>query len=594
MRPTLTQFKYKDIFNVDELTMYSDVCPLKFDANPQGNKHDSQIINATNLVTILLCCNSSGTDKLPPLITGPYKTNVSRDDCKYYYNENSTINDKIFINWIQYLNQMMSQEKRNILLLLHRHRISALKNIQLSNVKLIFFPANFPPHLRPLRRDVFHSTKMNYRLAYAEKIFQGDCNWELEEMITAILKSWNQVPRELIISSFQRTTFRSDDKLLEISNDDWEKFNTGINFKKLITFDDHLSDASNNVSNDVKQIIREKHNYNLRTSNHEVFQVDELEDLAKLKNECQESLKTEPSITSVNQGSQNANDSHQESDAMDLDTEENVSNDLEVNDTRNLEVNVTRDLEIEVTKDLEKKVSENLDLNVVEDLEDINNNLEENVTGDLEKNVTRVLENIEDSNTNLDSKKASPRDLENLSQDLENSSRDLENSEVLSAPKDVAEIAPKDMEIDPKNMENVPKELEENTPNDQEENFSKEANISKVPLENISKDSEVKDLQENISQNLKENDSKNAEQNIVESPLDLSKNPLNDSAEIRELGSSEKISTSTPESSRVIGEINEYDLDFTTEEKLDSLLEITTETISLCGNSGNIVNIFTI
>lgn len=457
MRPILTQYKYKDIFNVDELTMYSNVCPLKIPKNAKASNQD--LINAKNLISILLCCNSSGTDKLPLLITGPYKCALTRDDCKYHYNENSTINDQLFIEWIMNLNETMSQKQRQILLLLHRHKICALgNNRQLSNVKLIFFPTNFPPHLRPLRRDVFHSTKMNYRLNYAEKIYQGNSKWEFNEMIMAILQSWNQVPRELIVSSFQRTKFRSDDKLIEINNDEWEKLNTGISFKKLITFDDHLSDTIINnycydQNNPIEQKIinhREKHKYNLRTSN-QIFQIDESDEFPELKNENFKSenkiqinfekkhtnSKSNPIDEFFPPNSQNSENNGKNIDnitiiegnsrknAKDLKTDftgnMNVSKDSMIDDEvtmKNLEENKLRinfssagksdekngenlpndekngEKEENIQEELKSKITENLNENILNTNEESSLRVE-NVMGD---NFQQVVENIEGKN----------------------------------------------------------------------------------------------------------------------------------------------------------------------------------------------------
>lgn len=347
MRTVLTQYKYKDLFHVDELTMYSGIMPLKLNSTSLENPEHSQIINAMNLISILFCCNASGNDKLPPLISGPYKSNIFRDDCRYCYSENSLINDKVFENWILSLNHILSQQNRKILLLLHRQRIQALGNTHLSNINLIFFPANFPAHLRPLRRDVFHSAKMKYRLIYAENILKSESNWGLEEVIDAVLESWNEVPREVIVSSFQRTTFRSDDSLLEISCPNWEKLSTGISFKRFVTFDDYLSDVSSSIPNETKQLMIRKHNYNLRTNFQEVLQIEDSDDIWKLKDKLKDLVTLAPGADMESKSVENVNLNqekvlHQEENLpivldQDKDIEDNVcfeeivSNDLDSN-----------------------------------------------------------------------------------------------------------------------------------------------------------------------------------------------------------------------------------------------------------------------
>ncbi|XP_033228245.1 uncharacterized protein LOC117180045 [Belonocnema kinseyi] len=324
MRTVLTQYKYKDLFHVDELTMYSGIMPLNLNSTSLENPAHSQIINAMNLISTLFCCNASGSDKLPPLISGPHKSNIFRDDCRYCYSANSLISDKVFEDWILSLNHIMSQQNRKILLLLHRQRIQALRNTELSNINLIFFPAEFPPHLRPLRRDVFHSAKMKYRLIYAENIIKPESKWGLEEVIDALLESWNEVPRELIVSSFQRTSFRSDDSLLEISCPNWEKLSTGISFKRFVTFDDYLSDVSSSMPNETKQLMIRKHNYNLRTNFQEVLLIDESDNIWKLKDKLKDLVTLAPGEGMESKSTENVN-LNQEKDAHE---EENFPNAL--------------------------------------------------------------------------------------------------------------------------------------------------------------------------------------------------------------------------------------------------------------------------
>ena len=77
----------------------------------------------------------------------------------------------------------------------------------------------------------------------------------------SLVEAWRQVPRDLIIASFQRTSFRTDDCLLEIRCDAWEDLETGISFKKFVTFDDYLTA---NASQKQCESTSRNHNYNLR------------------------------------------------------------------------------------------------------------------------------------------------------------------------------------------------------------------------------------------------------------------------------------------------------------------------------------------
>ena len=71
---------------------------------------------------------------------------------------------------------------------------------------------------------------------------QHTTEWDLCNILTSVIEAWESIPRELIIFSFQRTHFRTDDCFLQINCDFWNSLKLGISFKRFVTFDDDLSD----------------------------------------------------------------------------------------------------------------------------------------------------------------------------------------------------------------------------------------------------------------------------------------------------------------------------------------------------------------
>lgn len=65
--------------------------------------------------------------------------------------------------------------------------------------------------------------------------------WGLDDILASLIEAWESIPRELIVFSFQRTHFRTDDCFLRINCDCWNSLKVGISFKKFVTFDDGLS-----------------------------------------------------------------------------------------------------------------------------------------------------------------------------------------------------------------------------------------------------------------------------------------------------------------------------------------------------------------
>lgn len=167
MRSIITQYRHKDLFHLDELIMYTDISPrtiLSYDSTIQ--RESCEILNR---VTVLICCNASSTEKLSLLICGSYLGVITNTDLTYNYSQDASITDELFREWLIKLNDCMSSSNRKILLLLNRNRKNAFRSLELSNIRPIYFPDDFPPLMKPLKRDVFHYIKMIYRRKYVRK-----------------------------------------------------------------------------------------------------------------------------------------------------------------------------------------------------------------------------------------------------------------------------------------------------------------------------------------------------------------------------------------------------------------------------------------
>ncbi|XP_046611880.1 tigger transposable element-derived protein 6-like isoform X1 [Neodiprion virginianus] len=245
MRPHMSQYRYKDVFQVDEMGMYHDISPEKIPGEAVGCVTCRNGEDREHRVTLLLCCSASGLEKLPPLICGKFDTPVQAHySCRYSFNPDAWITREVFRVWITELNARMARSNRKIVLLLSRSRVHAFKDNALSNVGLIFFPKEFPPNLQPLRANIFHRFKTIYRQSYtAKKVTMGsNFNWTFADTIDNIVKAWESVPKEFILSSFRRANIRRDnDTSPIISCPEWNRLHPGISFRSYVTFDDNLS-----------------------------------------------------------------------------------------------------------------------------------------------------------------------------------------------------------------------------------------------------------------------------------------------------------------------------------------------------------------
>ncbi|CAF3818558.1 unnamed protein product, partial [Rotaria sp. Silwood1] len=79
------------------------------------------------------------------------------------------MNAKLFQNWLTNLNLFMKKQNQQILLFIDNASCHP-PDIQLTNVKLQFFPANTTSKMQPLDQGVIHLFKANYRKCLVKHI----------------------------------------------------------------------------------------------------------------------------------------------------------------------------------------------------------------------------------------------------------------------------------------------------------------------------------------------------------------------------------------------------------------------------------------
>jgi hypothetical protein len=158
LQKEISKFKEDDVYNADESGLFWHLLPnrtLAFKGTVQilvwkkkmkefpgepctsGKKSKERI-------TMLVCANSSGTEKKPIFIVckaaNPrcFKNKVV--PLKYEANTKAWMTGKIFEMWLNEWDKKLQSDKRKILLCLDN--FSGHPNLPLNNIKMIFFPPN--------------------------------------------------------------------------------------------------------------------------------------------------------------------------------------------------------------------------------------------------------------------------------------------------------------------------------------------------------------------------------------------------------------------------------------------------------------------
>ena len=228
----LAEYNPHDVFNMDETGLFFKCLPNKTLAFKNdkcfGGKHSKE------RVTVVFCCNVTGSEKLRPMVIGKSKRprcfkNVKSLEVDYYANKKAWMTGEIFEEWISNFDKKMKKEKRNVLLFVDNcpaHPPDIKKKLQ--NVKLMFFPPNATSKLQPLDQGNIKNAKVYYRKQLLKKII---CLIEKKEpienvidlrgAIATIAKVWeNDVKESTIKNCFVKCGYEFRTELSEDEESD--------------------------------------------------------------------------------------------------------------------------------------------------------------------------------------------------------------------------------------------------------------------------------------------------------------------------------------------------------------------------------------
>lgn len=154
----------KDIYNIDETGLFWKLLPTKTFAF-QSESRDG-IRRIKDRITVVLITNADGSDRLAIAIGKSKKqrcfNKVKKLPIEYHSQSYAWINNDIFTLILQNLNRKMKIEKRKMILFLDNCS-SHYIDMELSNIKLEYFPPNTTSQLQPLDLGIIKNFKSHYR-----------------------------------------------------------------------------------------------------------------------------------------------------------------------------------------------------------------------------------------------------------------------------------------------------------------------------------------------------------------------------------------------------------------------------------------------
>jgi DDE superfamily endonuclease/Tc5 transposase DNA-binding domain len=153
LKQLLAQYDPDDVFNADETGLFWRMAPDKTLAT--ASRAGKKMVK--DRITVMFCCNQTGTIKIRPLVIGhakmprPFRNiNIANLPVDYAYNKKAWMTGILFESWIKKLDTLMRTQNRSILLLLDNAPGHVEEGVELTNIVIKYFPPNTTSHLQPL------------------------------------------------------------------------------------------------------------------------------------------------------------------------------------------------------------------------------------------------------------------------------------------------------------------------------------------------------------------------------------------------------------------------------------------------------------
>ena len=268
LKSLLAEFSPDNIFNADETGLFYKLLPertLEFKGvDCSGGKRSKERL------TVLVCSNMSGSEKIPLLVIGKSAKprcfkNVKTLPTGYTSNKKAWMTSEIFINWITKLDKKFQHQRRKVAMVIdncpaHPH-VRGLKN-----VTLIFLPPNTTSKTQPCDQGIIQNLKVHYRkrvlmrqISCVEK--KTDFTMTVLDALRFIQQAWYSVTTTTISNCFKHAGFTTDNTTTDVQDEDNDDDDiplarlAGLNFADFVSADNEIPTTEPLTEDDIIEEI---------------------------------------------------------------------------------------------------------------------------------------------------------------------------------------------------------------------------------------------------------------------------------------------------------------------------------------------------
>ncbi|XP_047984684.1 tigger transposable element-derived protein 6-like [Leguminivora glycinivorella] len=274
LKSLLNGYDPNDVFNADETGLFFKCLPDKTltfkNEKCHGGKHSKERL------TILLCTNSTGTQKLKPLMIGKSKKPRCFAGCRslpldYEANKKAWMTGELFRKWLIKTDKQMITEKRKILLFIDN--CTAHNDVPpLRAIKVQFLPANTTSQLQPLDQGIIKNFKTFYRKEIVKKMITDMeqntvSSIHVLHAMRMVDKAWRNVTSNAVKNCFKACGFPVQmQENIEVEGEEWNKCtppeewnkcmsHVEITFEEFVTCDDKLATAGTLTEEEIMSTV---------------------------------------------------------------------------------------------------------------------------------------------------------------------------------------------------------------------------------------------------------------------------------------------------------------------------------------------------
>lgn len=302
--PLLAKYDPEDIYNADETSLYPKLLPGRTYAFKGEKVIGSKWLKSKDRLTLMLCCNMTGSHKLEPLIIGKTKKpqvlkrkyNMTTEDLpvSYYSSKNGWMTGYIFDQWLSKWNRKLLMQNRKVLLLVDNAPSHVVTHY--SNIEIQFLPPNTTSQMQPMDQGIIRLVKLAYRCMIADRYLEGITNFEeAKEVVKSFdikvacdlaVIAWQKVSIDVIQNCYSKAGFlhsvsREFDPEPAPAESTWDSIQTALGvteeFNDFATADDAVETSEHLTEDDIVEAVTSDNVEHIETEENTVDDDDEEE-----------------------------------------------------------------------------------------------------------------------------------------------------------------------------------------------------------------------------------------------------------------------------------------------------------------------------